>query len=212
MSIQSVNAADGVASAATTSSTTTSGSNSLSQNDFLQLLMTQLQNQDPMNPTDTNQFVDEMCQLTSTEALTGMQKDMDNLTTAMQQGNMGQWTSSIGDYMHVSSTSVSEGDEVVLNPTGSWDSLTLTLKDSSGNETTQTFTSGQSPVYDDTNGNYTIVGAMATSKGTSTSCNYSVYRLITGVQSSTSGTSLVASDGTAYPTSSVTGIVGGGNN
>ena len=200
-----------LASTSTTSSTAASGSNTLSQNDFLQLLMTQLQNQDPLSPTDTNQFVTEMCQLTSTQAITNMQTDMDNLSSTMAQGNMGQWASAIGDYMQVNSTSISAGDEVVLNPTGSYDSLTLTLKDSSGNETTQTFTSSQSPAYDDTSGNYTIVGAMATTNGVSSACNYSVYRQITGVQSSTSGTSLVASDGTTYPTSSVTQIIGSGS-
>lgn len=197
--------------ATSSSSSSTSSSNTLSQNDFLQLLMTQLQNQDPLSPTDTNQFVDEMCQLTSTQAVTGMQTDLDSLSKSMQQGNMGQWASSIGDYMQVSSTSISPGDEVVLSPSGSYDSLTLTLKDSSGTETTQTFTSSQSPVYDDTSGNYTIVGAMATKNGVSSTCNYGVYRQITGVQAGTSGTSLVASDGTAYPTSSVLQIIGSGS-
>jgi len=213
MVTQPVTTTNVTSSSAAASSTTgsTSSTNTLSQNDFLQLLMTQLQNQDPMDPTDTNEFVSEMCQLTSTQAITSMQTDMDNLTASMTQGNMGQWASAIGDYMQVNSTSISTGDEVVLQPSGSYDSLTLTLKDSSGNESTQTFTSSQSPVYDDTSGNYTIVGAMATTNGVSSACNYSVYRQITGVQSGTSGTSLVASDGTTYPTSSVLGIIGGGS-
>jgi len=136
-----------------------------------------------------------------------MQTDLDTLSSAMKQGTMGQWASSIGDYMQVSSTSVSEGDEVVLNPSGNYDSLTLTLKDSSGTETTKTFSSTDSPVYSDTDGSYTVVGAMATKNGVSSACNYSVYRLISGVQSGTSGASLVASDGTTYPTSSVTQII-----
>jgi flagellar basal-body rod modification protein FlgD len=207
MVTQATSTTNAASSSATTSSTATSGSNTLGQNDFLTLLMTQLKNQDPLSPTDTNQFVTEMCQLTSTQALTNMQTDFDNLASAMQQGTMGQWASAIGDYMKVSSTTVSQGDEVVLNPTGSYNSLTLTLKDSSGNETTKTFSSSDSPVYSDTDGNYTIVGAMATTNGASSACNYSVYRQITGVQSGTSGASLVASDGTAYPTSSVTQII-----
>ena len=48
------------------------------------------------------------------------------------------------------------------SPSGNYDSLTLTLQDASGTETTQTFGSGQSPVYNDTSGNYTIVGATPT--------------------------------------------------
>jgi len=203
----STSAVSSPTSTPTASSSAATGSNTLSQNDFLQLLMTQLKNQDPLSPTDTNQFVDEMCQLTSVQALTNMQQDLDTLSTSMQQGNMGQWASSLGNYMEVSSTSISTGDEVVLNPSGTYDSLTLTLQDSSGNETTKTFSSSDSPVYNDTDGNYTIVGAMATTNGVSSACDYSVYRQITGVQPGTSGTSLVASDGTAYATSSVKQIV-----
>jgi flagellar basal-body rod modification protein FlgD len=169
--------------------------------------MTQLQNQDPLDPTDTNEFVTEMCQLTDTDALTTMQTDLSNLSSAMQTGSMGQWVSSIGDYMKVSGTSISKGDEVVLSPSGNYDSITLTLQDSSGNETTQTFNSGSSLIYNDTTGNYTVVGATATTNGVSTSCPYSTYRLITAVQSGTSGPSLVASDGTTYPTSEVTQII-----
>jgi flagellar basal-body rod modification protein FlgD len=207
MSTQAVaSSAAAAASATSTASTSTSGSSVLSQNDFLKLLMTQLQNQDPLNPTDTNSFVQEMCQLTSTQAITQMGTDINNLVTSMQGGAMGQWASAIGDYMKVSSTSISQGDQVTLSPSGSYDSLTLTLKDSSGNETTKTYGSSDTPVYSDTNGSYTIVGATQTKNGVSSACSYNVYRLISAVQSGASGTSLVASDGTAYPTASVTQI------
>jgi hypothetical protein len=102
---------------------------------------------------------------------------------------------------------ISEGDEVALSPTGSYDSLTLTLQDSSGNQTTQTFTSGQSPVYNDTTGSYTVVGATATTNGVSTTCPYNVYRLISGVQNGASGPSLVASDGSTISTGNITQII-----
>ncbi len=190
-----------------TNTTTSAGSTALSQNDFLKILMAQLKNQDPLNPTDTNSFVQEMCQLTSTQAITQMQTDFSNLVSSLQNSNMGQWASTIGDYMQVSSTSVSEGDQVSLAPTGSYDSLTLTLKDASGTETTKTFSSTDTPTYSDTDGNYTIVSANQTTNGVSTTCNYNVYRLISAIQGGTSGTSLVATDGTAYATSSIKQIV-----
>jgi len=206
MSTQAVSSANNLIGTAAASSTATPGSTSLNQNDFLQLLMTQLKNQDPMNPTDTNQFVTEMCQLTSTQAITSMQTSIQNLVNSMQNFGMGQWVSTIGDYMQVSGNSLAQGDQVVLSPSGSYDSLTLTLQDSSGNQTTQTFGSSDSPVYSDTTGNYTVVGAMQTTNGVSTTCNYSVYRVIAGVQAGSSGPSLVASDGTAYPAGNVTQI------
>ncbi len=132
-----------------TSASGTSGTNTLSQNNFLQLLMTQLKNQNPLDPTDTNQMVTEMSELTSVQAITGMATDIGNLTATMQAGAVGQWTSSIGDYMQVSTTSVSQGESVTLSPTGSYDSLTLTLKDSSGTTSAKTFSSSQTPVYND---------------------------------------------------------------
>ena len=126
---------------ANTTNTATSSSNAtLSQNDFLQILMNSAPEPGPLDPTDTNSFVQEMCQLTSTQAITQMQTDFSNLVSSLQNSSMGQWASTIGDYMQVSSTSISEGDKVTLSPTGSYDSLSLTLKDSSGNETTKTFT------------------------------------------------------------------------
>ena len=64
-----------------TSASGTSGTNTLSQNNFLQLLMTQLKNQNPLDPTDTNQMVTEMSELTSVQAITGMATDIGNLTS-----------------------------------------------------------------------------------------------------------------------------------
>ncbi len=200
----------GSATSATTSSTTSSSSTSsaLSQNDFLQILITQLKNQDPLSPTDTNEFVTEMCQLTSVQAITNMQTDLDNVASAMNSGAMGQLTSAIGDYMKVSGATISVGDEVVLSPSSStYDSLTLTLKNSSGTEVTKTFTSSDSGVFNDTDGTYSIVSATSVTNGVSSTCDYGVYRYISGVQSTTAGASLVASDGTTYLTSDVEQII-----
>ena len=60
MSLASVTAQQNTAAASTstTSQSSSTALNSLSSNfgDFLSLLMTQLQNQDPTSPLDTNQF------------------------------------------------------------------------------------------------------------------------------------------------------------
>jgi flagellar basal-body rod modification protein FlgD len=51
-------------SAATTpSSSVTSDSLNLDSNDFLKLLLTELQNQDPLNPTDTNDILTQVSQI-----------------------------------------------------------------------------------------------------------------------------------------------------
>ena len=68
----SVPATGTAATAATTNTSATNSSSSslpITQNQFLQMLMTELQNQNPMNPnsSDPMQFVTELAQFTSVE-------------------------------------------------------------------------------------------------------------------------------------------------
>ena len=49
--------------------------------DFLQLLTTQLQNQDPLNPTDSTQFVSQLAQFSSLEQMMQIRSDTDTLVT-----------------------------------------------------------------------------------------------------------------------------------
>lgn len=52
----------------------TSGISGLSQNDFLQLLVSQMQNQDPLNPTTSDQFLQEMASFTEVTDLSQLQQ------------------------------------------------------------------------------------------------------------------------------------------
>jgi flagellar basal-body rod modification protein FlgD len=63
-------------------STTTPGVDSgLGQNAFLQLLVTQLQHQDPLQPQDDTQFLAQLAQFTSLEQLTQINTSMQQLVT-----------------------------------------------------------------------------------------------------------------------------------
>lgn len=53
---------------------------SLGKDDFLKLLITQLQNQDPLKPMDDTQFIAQMAQFSTLEQMTNM-----NATIAMSQ-------------------------------------------------------------------------------------------------------------------------------
>ena len=57
---------------ATAATTATTGKQSLDSNAFLQLLVTQLTNQDPSSPMDTNQMMTQTTQLASMQQLTAM--------------------------------------------------------------------------------------------------------------------------------------------
>jgi flagellar basal-body rod modification protein FlgD len=186
------------------------GSNlsTITNDDFLQILIAQLQNQDPLNPTDPSQFVTELAEMTQVQSLQSMQTSLASLSTSFGTGSMSQWASTVGDYMQVNDTSISEGDEVVLSPTSTnYSQITLNLTNKSDGTTSQvTFKSGDSLVYNDTSGNYKVTGATATVNGESVTCPTQVYRYISGVQSSSSGVELVASDGTTYATSAILGL------
>ena len=60
----------------------------LGQNDFLQLLVTQMQNQDPMAPMQDTEFIAQMAQFTSLEQSKQMSADMAEMRsqTSFQQG------------------------------------------------------------------------------------------------------------------------------
>lgn len=51
----------------------------VSQNTFLTLLITQLKNQDPMNPQDSSQFVSQLASFSSLEQMTEVNKKMESV-------------------------------------------------------------------------------------------------------------------------------------
>ena len=67
----------------------------VSEQTFLQLLVAQLKNQDPLDPQDGTQFVAELAQFSSVEQQLQMRTDLDSInniltTEANQQANSGQ--------------------------------------------------------------------------------------------------------------------------
>lgn len=67
----------------------------MTEQSFLQLLVAQLQNQDPLNPQDGTQFVTQLAQMSSLEQELQMRTDLDSMngimtTAASQQTSTGQ--------------------------------------------------------------------------------------------------------------------------
>src|SRR5690349_17884359 len=82
--------------------------NSLSANfgDFLQLLMTQLRNQDPSSPLDTNQFTSELVQFSQVEQQINTNSSLTQLIQLTQAGEIMQGSSMTGKHVTVSSDHV----------------------------------------------------------------------------------------------------------
>ena len=88
----------------TASSTTTSSDNTLNYNDFLQLLVAQLKNQDPTNPSDPTAFVSQLASFSAVEQQVNTNSKLDALLT---QSELSQAGSIIGRTVTSSDGSVS---------------------------------------------------------------------------------------------------------
>jgi flagellar basal-body rod modification protein FlgD len=75
--IQSSSAAAGAATSAA------GGIQGLTTKDFLTLMTTQLKNQDPLNPTDSNQFLSQLAQLSTVTGISSMSQSMSTLSSAL---------------------------------------------------------------------------------------------------------------------------------
>lgn len=97
MSVSSTTATNASASSAS-GAPTNSALGSLSGNltNFLSLLMTQLKNQDPTSPMDTNQFTSQLVQYSSVEQQINTNTNLTNLITATQSNTILQSTALVG--------------------------------------------------------------------------------------------------------------------
>ena len=137
----------------TGSSSSSSSSSSTATNDqmiasnfttFLQLLTTQLQNQNPLEPLDTNQFTQQLVQFAQVEQ---QMKSNDQLASLLALEKSAQQTTALA---YVGQTVVVDGSTTALTSTGAtWSfnatkvaTASVTIKDSTG----QTAYTGTFPV------------------------------------------------------------------
>src|SRR6185437_9860513 len=59
------------------------GLGGLTMNDFLTLMTAQLKNQDPLNPTDSNQFLNQLSELSTVQGIAQLNGSMNSLSNAM---------------------------------------------------------------------------------------------------------------------------------
>jgi flagellar basal-body rod modification protein FlgD len=100
----------------------TNPASQLGENDFLKLLVAQLQYQDPMNPTDNNQFMQEQAQFSTVEGINNLQSTMSSMQTSNQ---MAQSVALIGKQVAYVGTDGTLGSGVVSSVTSADGSLTV---------------------------------------------------------------------------------------
>jgi flagellar basal-body rod modification protein FlgD len=129
---------NGTSSAASQSSASksTQSNQQLGQNEFLKLMIAQLKNQDPMKPTDPNQFLSQLAQFSQVTGIQNMQTSMEDLATSLRSSQVLNGTSLVGHDVLAPATkqTIESGQTVsgaVEAPEGT-SQLLVTVKDGSG--------------------------------------------------------------------------------
>lgn len=117
----------------------------LTQEDFLKLLTTQLQAQDPTNPADNSEIVSQMSQLSMVESLNSINSNMSDVIDTVNSSSNISATNLIGTYVYTDDKygvydgsgnvawSLDAGDEVYTN-------VKITIKDAQTGEVVYTDT------------------------------------------------------------------------
>jgi flagellar basal-body rod modification protein FlgD len=79
-------------STSTTSASSAASSANITSNDFLTLLVSELKNQDPTQPTDPNQYITQLAQVNSLEQLVSINQGIGTLDTAIAPTTSGTTT------------------------------------------------------------------------------------------------------------------------
>ncbi len=150
--ITSSTSTTGTTVAGASSNGTTAGVNALTSladnfNSFLTLLTTQLQNQDPTSPMDTNQFTSELVEMTSVQQQVTTNSNLTSLIQLTQGSQVLQSTALVGKTASVTSTNIAlqSGTGTLQFTTPAAEPIGITISDASGNEvrsTTLTSTAG----------------------------------------------------------------------
>ncbi len=137
---------EATATATTSSASEASlGAASVGQDDFLRMLIAQLENQDPLNPQDPTQFTSQLAEFTSLEQLVSMRTALDEMRASLDrftasfggEGDLGTALELIGKQVY------GEGDQVELTSGSSTETvlyeldeaatgLTLRVRDAQG--------------------------------------------------------------------------------
>lgn len=212
MSIASVATQQSTAAAATAASGSAASSPaadplaSLSSNfnNFLSMLMTQLKNQDPTSPMDTNQFTSELVQFSSVEQQINTNTSLTQLIQLTQGGEVMQASAMTGKQVTASSDHVplQNGKGTIQFSTATAQPVDISIFDANGaklsdsmlmssagtNTWTWNGTDGSGRTVPDGSYKFAVIGANA--DGTTTALAASVIGKATGVQSQSNGMQL----------------------
>jgi flagellar basal-body rod modification protein FlgD len=208
-------------SAMSSTGATSSSSAGITSSDFLNLLVSELQNQDPLDPTDSTDFINQLTsyanfdsQQTLNTNLTNLVSSFNGLVTLNSANYIGQNITAKADAGTLQGGQIAFGYS--LNSTAA--NVTLTVSDSSGNAvwtgTGTTAAGANSFTWDGKasdgtqlpdGGQYSISVTATDSTGTSVYGYTTVSGKVTSVDNST-GTVMLDIGNTSVPASNVIGV------
>lgn len=213
-----------VSTAATTTSTTSStssASSSLSSSDFLSLLVSELQNQDPLNATSTTDFINQLTSYANfsqqqeiNSSMTSLANSFSSLVTLNSVNYIGHTVEAKTDTATLTGGSATFG--YTLSSAAS--DVSISIKDSSGNTVWSGTGSGNagsnSFTWDGKNssgtqladgGQYTISVSATDSAGNSVYKYSTVSGTVTGIDTSSSTPALLV-NGVSVSASNIIGV------
>jgi flagellar basal-body rod modification protein FlgD len=128
------------ATAASSSTPSAGGKNSMSEasDRFLKLLVTQMQNQDPLNPADNSQITSQMAQINTVTGIDKLNTTMTGLSTNMTQMQMLQGASLVGHQVIMNGNQLFAGSDGKAsggyNLTSAATAVQIDILDAAGNK------------------------------------------------------------------------------
>lgn len=216
-----------VAAQQTANTATTTGQNALSSlsgnfQDFLKMLMTQLQNQDPTTPLDTNQFTTELVQFSGVEQQINTNNSLTQLIQLTQGGEVMQASSMTGKSVTVTANQIplQNGSGSVSFTAPSAETAKITITDQNGRvvrvaamnaaagQNTWTWDGTSSSGSSLPDGTYGVSVTGYAADGTGTALTTNVTGTATGVQSSANNGVQLMLGSMAAPFSSIVSVGG----
>ncbi|MBV8659778.1 MAG: flagellar biosynthesis protein FlgD [Burkholderiales bacterium] len=193
------------------------------QSQFLQLLTTQLKNQDPTNPTDTSQMTSQLTQISTVSGIQSLNSTVSNMASTFNAAQSFQAAGLIGRQVMASGTSLAYDG---TNPP----SAQVTVPDNAGKVTLQVYDANARLVdtiqmgtpkagnqlvkWDGTDGNgnklpagtYTIAAQGVATDGTTSNLDTATYVKVNSVSIGSDGVKLQVSDGRDIAMTDITQI------
>ena len=165
---------------------------SLGKDDFLKMLVAQLQNQDPLNPLDGTDFTAQLAQFSSLEQLDNMNSQLNVIGLYQSSLNNSQSVGLIGQQITANGNSVMvEGPATILSYdlSGNADTVSVKIYDQEGSLVDTLNSGGQaqgqnSITWDSTgmaDGNYTIAVSAVDATGSPVPVSTIIQGTVTGV-------------------------------